>query len=403
MRTIAVIGAGPAGLHAAEVAAEAGAKVSVFDAKPSSGRKFLIAGKSGLNLTNDEDWNSFLQNYSGNNLPLPLWTEILNAFDNQELRKWANSLGVETFVASSGKVFPTEMKAGSLLKRWIDKLRTNLGVSFYYNHKCYDLISIEGGVEVSFSCPNGDVTQQFDTVVIALGGGSWASTGSDGNWVELLSNKGISVTPLTAANSGWEVLWKPSLLEIAEGLPLKNLAVSAGNSVAMGELVITKYGLEGGPIYKLGPAIKSLPFPEICIDFKPAHTIDQLIKKMESAKNNLVSEAKNRWKLSPGCYALFEDRHTESKKITVTDLAESIKNFPISLTKTRPIDEAISSAGGIQWSEIDHNLMLKKMPNVYCAGEMLDWEAPTGGYLLQACFATGNWAGKSCVGLIKTI
>lgn len=395
-RKIAIIGAGPAGLRAAEVASEAGAKVSIFDAKPSSGRKFLIAGKRGLNLTHDEDWNTFLEKYSGTNLPLPLWTKILNAFDNRALRQWASSMGVETFVASSGKVFPTEMKAASLLKRWIDKLRNNLGVSFLFNHQCTDFNSSKDGVEVSFSTPEGDITHRFDAIVVALGGGSWASTGSTGEWVSIFSKHDIGITPLTPANIGWEVDWDADLLLKSEGLPLKNITASAGEAQAIGELVITKYGLEGGPIYKLGPAIRLLPTPEIIIDFKPTHTIDQLITKMESAKNDLINEAKIRWKLNPGCHALLANRHMNDKEISVKSLAVSIKNFHILLTRPRPIDEAISSAGGVQWTELDENLMLKKIPGVYCAGEMLDWEAPTGGYLLQACFATGDWAGK-CV------
>jgi len=396
-KNIAIIGAGPAGLRAAEVAAEAGASVTIFDAKPSSGRKFLIAGKSGLNLTHDENWDSFLQKYSGTDLPRPLWNKILNAFDNQALRQWAGSIGVETFVASSGKVFPTEMKAAPLLKRWVDKLRDELKVSFSFNHLCTDLRTTNKGVEVSFSTPDGDITQQFDAAVIALGGGSWRSTGSTGDWVKMFAKHDIGITPLTAANSGWEVEWSAYLLERAEGLPLKNIVVSTGDNPTVGELVITKYGLEGGPIYKLGPAIRSLPSPEITIDFKPTHTTDQLIAKMESAKTDLINEAKVRWKLNPGAHALLTDHYSSSELVTIESLAETIKNFRIPLTRPRPIDEAISSAGGIQWAELDENLMLKKLPGVYCAGEMIDWEAPTGGYLLQASFATGDWAGRAVI------
>ncbi len=396
-RNIAIIGAGPAGLRAAEVAAEAGASVSIFDSKPSSGRKFLIAGKSGLNLTHDEEWNSFLKNYSGTDLPRPLWNKILDAFDNKALRQWAGSIDVETFVASSGKVFPTEMKAAPLLKRWVHKLRDKLEVSFSFNHLCTDLNSLVDGVEVSFSTPDGDITQQFDAVVIALGGGSWRNTGSTGEWVKMFTKHNIGTTPLSAANSGWEVDWSIDLLDKAEGLPLKNIAVSAGDMTTVGELVITKYGLEGGPIYKLGPAIKSLSSPEIVIDFKPTHTVDQLTAKMESAKKNLINEAKVRWKLNPGAHALLTDHYSSTELFTVESLAETIKNFRIPLTRPRPIDEAISSAGGIKWNELDECLMLKKLPGVYCAGEMMDWEAPTGGYLLQACFATGDWAGKAAL------
>lgn len=400
---IAIIGAGPAGLRAAEVAALAGAEVTVFDGKPSSGRKFLIAGKSGLNLTNDEHWDSFLKKYSGNDLPHSLWNTILNDFDNQALRHWAGELGIGTFVATSGKVFPTEMKAAPLLKRWITKLQ-ELEVSFSFNHLCSNIESCNNGVEVSFTTPNTEeekFTQQFDKAVLALGGASWRNTGSTGEWVKMLTRHNIGITPLTSANCGWEVEWNKDLLDKSEGLPLKNIIVSAGEQSIGGELVITKYGLEGGPIYKLGAAIKRLPTPEIIIDFKPSHTQEQLVKKMESAREtvrgNLISEAKIRWKLNPAAHALLYDRFISDELVSTEKLAQSIKHFLIPLNRPRPIDEVISSAGGVKWDELDENLMLKKLPGVYCAGEMLDWEAPTGGYLLQACFATGNWVGKNVV------
>ncbi|MGJ8656858.1 MAG: NAD(P)/FAD-dependent oxidoreductase [Akkermansiaceae bacterium] len=395
-KNIAIIGAGPAGLRAAEVAAESGASVTIFDSKPSSGRKFLVAGKSGLNLTNDEPWETFLQKYSGTDLPHQHWNKILSNFDNQALRYWAGELGIATFVASSGKVFPTEMKAAPLLKRWIDKLRA-LEVSFSFNHHCTNFSSSKNGVEVSFSTPDNheETTLQFDAVVLALGGGSWRNTGSTGEWTSIFLNHNIHLTPLTAANCGWETPWPEDFIKEAEGLPLKNIIVTAGEKSIGGELVITKYGLEGGPIYKLGAAIKSLPSPQITIDFKPSHTEEQLTAKMESAKRNLIHEAKLRWKLNAATHSLLKHHFPTEESLTVEKLAHTIKKFPIPLTQPRPIDEVISSAGGVKWSELDQNLMLKKLPGIYCAGEMIDWEAPTGGYLLQACFATGTWVAKA--------
>lgn len=401
-KNIAIIGAGPAGLRAAETAAQAGANVTIFDSKPSSGRKFLIAGKRGLNLTHDEEWSAFITRYSGKEIPSPLWQNILTAFDNTQLRQWAGSLGINTFVASSGKVFPTEMKAAPLLKRWIDKLRIDLKVNFLFNHNCTDLQASQKNITTTFTTPEGITTKTFDAVILALGGGSWPSTGSTGEWVKIFAKHNINITPLTSANSGWEVNWNHQLIEQAEGLPLKNITASASNKTAVGELVITKYGLEGGPIYKLGPAIRELEKPEINIDFKPTHTTEQLIAKMESAKTNLTKEAKTRWKLNPAAQALLNDRFPEHSDPTLADLAKTIKKFNIPLTRPRPIEEAISSAGGIQWNELDDNLMLKKLPHVYCAGEMIDWEAPTGGYLLQACFATGDWAAKATLKTITT-
>lgn len=391
---IAIIGAGPAGLRAAEVAIRAGAQVSVFDAKPSSGRKFLVAGKSGLNLTHDEPWKQFLEKYSGNELPVAQWNHIISQFDNQALRKWASELGIETFTASSGKVFPEGMKAAPLLRRWIDKLR-ELGVNFHYRHQCVDFEHDSESIQIQFSTPEGTYTKSFNKAIFALGGGSWQNTGSTGKWVKTFNKHKISVTPLTSSNCGWEVKWDTSFLAKAEGLPLKNLMVSAGKQSRQGELVITKYGLEGGPIYRLGPAIRALTSPKISIDFKPSHSEEQLIAKMESAKRNLIHEAKLRWKLNPATYALLQHHFEHKEAFTTEDLAHCIKNFIIRLTKSRPLDKVISSAGGVKWSELDNNLMLKKLPGIYCAGEMLDWDAPTGGYLLQACFATGTWAGKA--------
>ena len=388
-KNIAIIGAGPAGLRAAEVAAESGASVTVYDAKPSSGRKFLVAGKSGLNLTNDDDWEIFLSRYTGNDLPTELWNQVLTEFDNTALREWAASLGIATYTASSGKVFPTEMKSAPLLRRWIEKLR-RLEVSFHFNHQLIELDSSENGAALTVRSKELDTTHHYHSIILALGGGSWQTTGSTGAWVEIFNNHGIQTTPLTAANCGWHTAWHPSVLEKAEGLPLKNIVVTAGENSRQGELVITKYGLEGGPIYRLGPHIKALETPHIIIDFKPSFTIERLVAKMESAKRNFLHEAKLRWKLSPAMLAILE---TYPEWTSAEELAKTVKACTIPLTHTRPIDEAISSAGGVKWSELDESLMLKKLPHIYCAGEMLDWEAPTGGYLLQACFATGNWAG----------
>ncbi len=387
---IAIIGAGPAGLRAAEVAAENGGVVTVYDAKPSAGRKFLVAGKSGLNLTNGEDWDIFLSRYEGNDLPTEHWNKILTTFDHTALREWAGELGIGTYVASSNKVFPTNMKAAPLLRRWIEKLRT-MGVEFEFRHEFCDITRDR---EVTFNNEGEQVVKQFDSVIFAFGGGSWSKTGSTGKWVEVLTRLGIAVTPLSAANCGWETIWRPEILDKAEGLPLKNIVVTAGETTRHGELIITKYGLEGGPIYRLGSAIKSLPEPEITIDFKPTFTIEQLINKMGSAKPNLLKEAKYYWKLSPAVVAILASK---GKWLSVDKLAQEVKQCRIPLSRARPIEEAISSAGGVQWLELDDNLMLKQLPGVYCAGEMLDWEAPTGGYLLQACFSTGSWVGKKCL------
>lgn len=392
VKSIAIIGGGPAGLRAAEVAAEAGADVTLYEAKRSVGRKFLVAGKSGLNLTNGEVFPEFLKSYQGSNIPESFY-DALKAFDNDALRAWALELGIETYVASSSKVFPIGMKAAPLLRRWIEKLR-RLGVTFKVRHA---LTAIEPGTthQLTFQHDDSSVTAQHDAVILALGGASWPSTGSDGKWIGMLKNLSLAISPLTSANCGWETHWPAALLEQAEGLPLKNMVVSAGDGSRHGELVITRYGLEGGPIYRLGPAIKSLDRPQIELDFKPTFSTDQLVRKMESVKRNFLLEAKQRWKLSMGALAILEHLHGPFKDTSA--LAHCVKHCQIPLTQPRPIDEAISSSGGVQWHQLDSHFMLSQHPGIFLAGEMLDWEAPTGGFLLQAAFATGTAAANGAL------
>lgn len=398
---IAVIGGGPAGLRAAEVAAAGGAEVTVYDAKRSVGRKFLVAGKSGLNLTNGEALAQFFPRYIGKDLPHSQLQKVLSNFDNTALRQWAASLGIETFIASSGKVFPSpidgSIKAAPLLRRWISRLR-EMGVKFQTSHR-WTGFSADG--ELRFIYQNQDGEKQFskhhDATILALGGASWPQTGSDGGWTTILEESGISVEPLTSANSGWEVRWPEQLISEAEGLPLKNITLTAGETSRRGELVLTRYGLEGGPIYRLGPAIKALPKPHVIIDFKPDSTIEQLVIKMGSVHRNFTREAKRRWKLDSATCALLKYLPNRGPWTSSRQLAEEIKNCHIPLLRPRPIEEAISSAGGVCWSELDKNFMLKKLPTIYLAGEMINWEAPTGGYLLQGCFATGTYAAQSAL------
>ncbi|MFC4992603.1 NAD(P)/FAD-dependent oxidoreductase [Rubritalea tangerina] len=385
--SIAIVGGGPAGLRAAEVAASSGAQVTLYEAKRSVGRKFLVAGKSGLNLTNGESFPSFLDHYQGPDIP-SFFYQALKDFDNQALRHWAAELGIETYVASSNKVFPVGMKAAPLLRRWIEKLRT-LGVHFRVRHTLTQ-ITTTPELTLHFNHDGETLSQNHDRIILALGGGSWPSTGSDGSWVQMLNALGLHITPLTAANCGWETLWPEALLNEAEGLPLKNIVVHAGDRSMHGELVITRYGLEGGPIYRLGPAIKAHASPHISIDFKPTFTTDQLVKKMESAKRNYLQEARTRWKLNPAAAAILENLHGPFS--STAELARHTKSCHIPLTRPRPIEEAISSAGGITWDNFNQSFELQSHPGIFLAGEMLDWEAPTGGFLLQSAFATGNAA-----------
>ena len=383
-----MIGGGPAGLRAAEVAASAGVQVTLYDSKPSVGRKFLVAGKGGLNLTHGESLERFVTRYSGPYQPAEIWQSLIAGFDPAALRKWAADLGVETFQATSGRVYPKALKAAPLLRRWIERLR-GLGVSFDMNHR---LTSLDPGPPYQLGFAN-NTSVTADAVILALGGGSWAKTGSDGGWTSIFEKLGIAHHPLAPANCGWEHAWSPEVLAAAEGMPLKNIHVRAGDQFAMGELMVTRYGLEGGAIYQLGATLRAMPEPAITIDFKPTFTHAQLVAKMESVRRDFLTEAQVRWKLAAPAQAIL----SRQPWFDADSLAREVKDCVLHLSGPRPINEAISSAGGVCWEELDDSLMLKRLPGVFIAGEMIDWEAPTGGYLMQGCFATATRAGKSVV------
>jgi uncharacterized flavoprotein (TIGR03862 family) len=389
-RNIAIIGGGPAGLRAAEVAVNAGAFVTVFDAKPSVGRKFLVAGKSGLNITNSAEFETFVAQYSGKDLPTAIWRKIIADFDNTAMGEWAKSLGINTFSTAGGKVFPETKKAAPILRRWVQRLR-EMGVDFQMNHRWLDLQQKGESIELEIECKEGVFNQDFDAVILAMGGGSWPKTGSDGKWTAILEQHGITVEKLQSANCGWGAGWTEATRTAAEGCPLHNIHVRVGEELHVGELMITRYGFEGTPIYALGRTLRKMDAPEIVIDFKPTFTVERLVQKMESARRNFFHEAQLRWKLSKGACAIIQQLHGEFD--SAQKLAEVVKSCRIPLTGARPLEEVISTSGGLAWSELDETLMLKKLPNVYCAGEMIDWEAPTGGFLMQGCFATGNAAG----------
>lgn len=367
--------------------------MTLFDAMPSVGRKFLVAGKSGLNLTNDEALPTFLDRYSGTDLPEPEWRRRFETFDNRDLREWAASLGVGTFVSAGGKVFPESMKAAPLLRRWVSRLR-GLGVTFKMRHRW---TGIGEGGRIEFDTPGGPCTEHPDAVVLALGGASWPQTGSDGQWVDTLQKAGVSITPLSPANVGWESDWPAELIESAEGSPLKNIALHAAEQRSLGELVITRYGLEGAPLYRLGPLLRDSPNPVVEIDLKPTRTQAEIEAKLGGVRSNFVREARRRLNLSPAAAALLKHLPERGPWRHPEQIAREIKRCQIRLTRPRPIAEAISSAGGIAWRSIDQQLMLVQQPGVFLAGEMIDWEAPTGGYLLQACFTTGTHAGQAAL------
>jgi len=389
---IAIIGGGPAGLRAAEVAAAGGAAVTLFEAKPAVGRKFLVAGRGGLNLTHAEPREQFATRYTGPEQPDELWLSLLAEFDAEAMRQWAADLGVETFVATNGRVYPRDLKAAPLLRRWVQRQRA-AGVKFAVRHRWIGLRP-EARWQVDFQVAGGTHTVEADAVILALGGGSWPQTGSDGAWISVLEKLSVAIAPLKPANCGWEFSWPDALLAQAEGQPLKNITARAGETAAAGELLVTRYGLEGGAIYQLGPALRAMPEPEIVIDFKPAHTVEQLVKKLGNCSHNFLTEARSRWRLSDAAFAILENLPGHGPFTSAGSLAARVKGCGLKLIGPRPLAEAISSAGGVRWRELDASLMLRRLPGIFVAGEMIDWDAPTGGYLIQGCFATGTRAAR---------
>lgn len=419
---IAVIGGGPAGLRAAEICALGGARVTVFDAKRSVGRKLLVAGYGGLNLTHGEALDDFVTRYSGPDFPTLLFERILRAFPPSELRKWAAGLGIETFEQRTGRVYPREMKAAPLLRRWVARLKSQ-GVDFEVNTS---LNAIEPGprrpywsagfsrphnpsltavdpdsgnpsipLRVNLTFASSGAPRSFTAAILALGGASWPKTGSDGRWTSLLEPHGIALTAFQPANCGWQADWPADLASLIEGLPLKNIAASAGPVTVEGEVMLTRHGLEGGALYQLGPILRAMPRPTLVLDLKPSLSTESLVRKMESVRRDFLAAAGSRWKLPPHALALLAHRHGPFH--SAADLARAVKNLSLPLDGPRPIDEAISSAGGVAWPEIDDQLMLRKLPGVFLAGEMIDWEAPTGGYLIQGCFATATHAARAAL------
>ena len=385
--SVLVIGGGPAGLRAAEVANAAGANVTVCDAQRSVGHKFLVAGRGGLNLTHGEP----VQNFPARYLTEPeRWRDLLGEFGPEDLRAWAMELGVETYVGTSGRVFPRGQKAAGLLRAWLRRLRAS-GVQFRTDARFVTLARETGAWRAGFQTADDRFTFAADSIVLALGGASWPETGSDGTWPEILAAHGIDIAPWQPANCGWKVDWPAELLARAEGMPLKNLTVRAGDESFSGELLITRHGLEGGAIYRLGPTLRSMAEPRLEIDFKPQLTVEALRDRVSQVKG--TEEWFRAWKLSQAAVALLETFFpgdcTDREQLVVR-----LKNFQLQLRGPRPIAEAISSAGGVCWGELDDGLMLRKLPGIFVAGEMIDWEAPTGGYLLQGCFATGTRAGR---------
>lgn len=394
---VVVVGAGPAGLMAAEMLAQAGHRVTIIEQMPSAGRKFLMAGRGGLNLTHSEPIEDFLGRYGTGRAPLEA---AIRAFPPDALMAWANALGQETFVGTSGRIFPKAMKASPLLRAWLARLG-DLGVEMRLRHR---LSTLSGEGKLIITDAAGTRSEMTaDAVVLALGGASWPRLGSDGHWAADLRDKGIDVTPLEPANSGIAISWSPDLVERHAGAPLKRIALTCGGQTSRGEAIITAAGLEGGAVYALSPILRDTLRRErvaaLSLDLRPDITTDVLAARLASARkgdsrSNVLRKAT---RLSPAAVVVLRDAVANRLPAEPTALAALIKAVPLRGTGLADIATAISTAGGVAWTEIDEGFMLRKLPGIFCAGEMLDWEAPTGGYLLQACFATGRAAGLGVV------
>lgn len=396
MRRVAIVGGGPAGLIAAEQLASASAvddlEVAVFDAMPSVGRKFLMAGKGGMNITHAEPMADFVRRYRGRQVEI---APLLADFGPQALRDWIHGLGIETFVGTSGRVFPTEMKAAPLLRAWLHRLR-GLGVKFHVRHRW---LGWDANGALRFSTPDGEHAVQADAVILALGGGSWAKLGSDGAWVPLLAGRGIDIAPLRPANCGFDVVWTAHFRERFAGQPVKPVVASVGDERQQGEFNITESGIEGGLIYALSAPLRDAlaadGAAQLTLDLAPGRSLERLATDLSKprGRDTLANYLRRRVGIDGVKAGLLREFCPLEQLTAAGPLAATIKSLPVPVRAARPLDEAISTAGGVSFAALDDGLMLKALPGVFCAGEMLDWEAPTGGYLLTACFASGRTAG----------
>ncbi len=392
---VAIIGGGPAGLMAAEVLGQAGVNVDLYDAMPSVGRKFLLAGVGGMNITHAEDYAAFVSRYgerAGDLRPL------LDAFSPDSLREWIHGLGIDTFVGSSGRVFPSDMKAAPLLRAWLKRLRES-GVQLHTRQRW---LGWDEHGALRIAGPQGETQVEADATLLALGGGSWARLGSDGAWVPLLQNRGIAIAPLQPANCGFEVAgWSEHLREKFAGAPLKTVSLALpGEAPRKGEFVLTATGIEGSLVYALSAPIRNTinrdGVATVLLDLLPDRTLTQIASALARPRGSqsMAKHLHRQLKLDGAKAALLRELTDATTFQAPQALAAEIKALPIRLVRPRPLDEAISSAGGVPFEELDEGLMLRRLPGVFCAGEMLDWEAPTGGYLLTACFASGRAAAE---------
>lgn len=396
---VAIIGGGPAGLMAAEVARQAGAEVDLFEAKPSVGRKFLIAGRGGLNLTHSDPRPRFEQRYSRGASEVAQWLDV---FDSAQVRAWARGLGIETFVGTSGRVFPDDMKAAPLLRAWVARLKQD-GVRMHMRQRW---VGFDGDGHALLEGSDGLRRLQASAVVLALGGGSWPQLGSDGAWLPWLAERGVPTVPLEASNCGFDVAWSPFLATTFAGSPLKPVIAhwrdgDGREHQRQGECVISAHGIEGSLIYAIGPdlrpALRRDGYASIALDLAPGLAVERVHDALAKPREgrSLSEVLRRRLKLDGAKAALLREGLPSHELSDAGHLAQRIKRMPLRLGPARPIAEAISTAGGLAMDGVDARLELKRVPRWFACGEMLDWDAPTGGYLLTACFASGALAGRA--------
>ena len=393
--TVAVIGGGPAGLMAAETLAASGISVELFDAMPSVGRKFLLAGVGGMNITHAEDKAAFRQRYRERETGVGQW---LDGFDSDALRRWIHELGIDTFVGTSGRVFPSDMKAAPLLRAWLHRLRDQ-GVGIHTRSRW---LGWDAEGRLRLATPDGERTVQAQACVLALGGGSWPRLGSDGAWQRLLAERGVELRPLEPANCGFEVAgWSDFLKSRHAGAPIKPVALALpGQSLRQGEFVLTESGIEGSLVYALSAEIRAAIVRDgkatLILDLAPQRDLAELSRALAKPRGSqsLANHLRRQAGLDGARAALLRELAPAEAFQDTTRLAQACKALQLTVVRPRPLAEAISSAGGVPLEALDEGLMLKQLPGVFCAGEMLDWEAPTGGYLLTACFASGRAVGR---------
>ena len=400
---VAIIGGGPAGLMAAEVLSQAGLRVDVYDGMPSVGRKFLLAGVGGMNITHSEAYPAFLSRYAERAAHM---APLLRGFGAEALCEWIHGLGIETFVGTSGRVFPTDMKAAPLLRAWLKRLRDQ-GVVIHTRHRW---TGWNASGDLLIHSADGEKTVHSDAVLLALGGGSWSRLGSDGAWLKLLEDRGVCNVPLQPSNCGFEVsAWSELMVSKFAGAPLKNVAIGlSDDKPRLGECVVTATGIEGSLIYALSApireAINQTGSATVHIDLLPSKPVDKIQAALAKPRGSrsMSKHLHSQLGLDGVKAALLRELAPAEHFNDPMLLAAAIKALPLPLVKTRPMDEAISTAGGVPFEALDERLMLKQLPGVFCAGEMLDWEAPTGGYLLTGCFASGQVAGRSILEWLRT-